>query len=126
MDVNGQAAPYIQYAYVRANSILKKVHFSIPEEGELEYTLSEQEIELINLFSKFQQEVEKAAKEMRPLLIANYAYEIAKAFSSFYNKCPVLNAELEIRNFRLRLVAASKQVIANSLGLLGIDVPDVM
>jgi len=126
MDVNGQAAPYIQYAYVRANSILKKVHFSIPQEEELRYTLTEQEIELINIFSKFPQEVERAAKEMRPLLIANYAYEAAKAFSSFYNTCPVLNAEPEIRNFRLRLVAASKQVIANSLGLLGIDVPDVM
>ena len=126
MDVNGQAAPYIQYAFVRANSILKKVHFSIPQEEELRYTLSEQEIELINIFSKFPQEVERAAKEMRPLLIANYAYEVAKAFSSFYNTCPVLNAEPDIRNFRLRLVVASKQVIANSLGLLGIDVPDVM
>jgi arginyl-tRNA synthetase len=126
MDVNGQAAPYIQYAYVRANSILKKVHFSIPQEEELGYTLSEQEIELINIFSKFPQEVERAAKEMRPLLIANYAYEVARAFSSFYNTCPVLNAEPGTRNFRLRLVAASKRVIANSLGLLGIDVPDVM
>ena len=126
MDVNGQAAPYIQYAYVRANSILKKVHYSIPQEEELGYTLSEQEIELINIFSKFPQEVERAAKEMRPLLIANFAYEVAKAFSSFYNTCQVLNAELVIRNFRLRLVAASKQVIANSLGLLGIEVPDVM
>ncbi len=126
MDVNGQAAPYIQYAFVRANSILKKVHFSIPEDNELGYTLSDQEIELINVFSKFPQEVERAAKEMRPLLIANYAYEAAKAFSSFYNTCPVINAEPEIRNFRLRLVAASKQIIANSLGLLGIDVPDVM
>lgn len=126
MDVNGQAAPYIQYAYVRANSILKKVHFSIPPEEELGYTLSEAEIELINMFSKFPQEVERAAKDMRPLLIANYAYDLAKVFSNFYNTCPVLNAEARVRNFRLRLVAAARQVIANSLGLLGIDVPDVM
>lgn len=126
MDVNGQAAPYIQYAYVRANSILKKVHFSIPPEEELGYTLSEAEIELINMFSKFPQEVERAAKDMRPLLIANYAYELAKTFSYFYNTCPVLTAETDIRNFRLRLVASARQVIANSLGLLGIDVPDVM
>ena len=126
MDVNGQAAPYIQYAYVRANSILKKVHFSIPPEEELGYTLSKAEIELINMFSKFPQEVERAAKDMRPLLIANYAYDLAKVFSNFYNTCPVLNAEAKVRNFRLRLVAAARQVIANSLGLLGIDVPDVM
>ena len=79
-----------------------------------------------NYLGKFSQEVERSAKEMRPLLIANYAYDLAKAFSNFYNTCPVLNAEEKIRSFRLRLVAAARQVIANSLGLLGIEVPDVM
>jgi arginyl-tRNA synthetase len=126
MDVNGQAAPYIQYAYVRANSILRKVDFEIPQDDEIGYALTESEIELINYFGKFSQEVERSAKEMRPLLIANYTYDLAKAFSNFYNNCPVLNAEANIRNFRLRLVAAARQVIANSLGLLGIEVPDVM
>jgi len=126
MDVNGQAAPYIQYAYVRANSILRKVHFSIPENVESGYTLSEAEIGLIDILSHFPQEVEKSAKEMRPLLIANYAFDLAKAFSNFYNQCPVLTAETEIRDFRLALTAASRQVIQNSLGLLGIQVPEVM
>jgi arginyl-tRNA synthetase len=126
MDVNGQAAPYIQYAFVRANSILRKVHFSIPENVESGYTLSEAEIGLIDTLSRFPQEVEKSAKEMRPLLIANYAYDLAKAFSNFYNQCPVLTAEAQIRDFRLALTAASRQVIQNSLGLLGIQVPEVM
>jgi arginyl-tRNA synthetase len=126
MDVNGQAAPYIQYAFVRANSILRKVHFSIPENVESGYTLSEAEIELIDTLSRFPQEVEKSAKEMRPLLIANYAYDLAKAFSNFYNQCPVLTAEAQIRDFRLALTAASKQVIQNSLSLLGIQIPEVM
>lgn len=126
MDVNGQAAPYIQYAFVRANSILRKVHFSIPENVESGYTLSIAEIELIDTLSRFPQEVEKSAKEMRPLLIANYAFDLAKAFSNFYNQCPVLTAEAQIRNFRLALTAASRQVIQNSLGLLGIQVPEVM
>lgn len=126
MDVNGQAAPYIQYAYVRANSILKKVQNIVPAREELLYTLSAAEVELINVFSKFSQEVERAAKDMRPLLVANYAYDLAKTFNSFYNTCPVLIAEREVRNFRLRLVAAAKQMISLSLDLLGIDVPDVM
>jgi arginyl-tRNA synthetase len=126
MDVNGQAAPYIQYAFVRANSILRKVHFSIPENVESGYTLSEAEIGLIDILSHFPQEVEKSAKEMRPLLIANYAFDLAKAFSNFYNQCPVLTAKTEIRDFRLALTAASRQVIQNSLGLLGIQVPEVM
>ena len=126
MNVNGQAAPYIQYAAVRANSILRKVQFSIPESADIGYNLTEDEVELIDLMARFPQEVERAAAEMRPLLIANYAYNVAQAFSNFYNKCHVLNAEAEVRDFRLRLSAASKQVISNALGLLGIEVPEVM
>jgi arginyl-tRNA synthetase len=126
MNVNGQAAPYIQYAAVRANSILRKVQFSIPESVDISYKLSEDEVELIDLLARFPQEVERAAKEMRPLLIANYAFSAAQAFSNFYNKCHVLNAEADVRDFRLRLSAAAKQVISNALGLLGIEVPEVM
>ena len=126
MNVNGQAAPYIQYAAVRANSILRKVQFSIPESADISYKLCEDEVELIDLMARFPQEVERAAKEMRPLLIANYAFSAAQAFSNFYNKCHVLNAEAEVRDFRLRLSAAAKQVISNALGLLGIEVPEVM
>ena len=126
MDVNGQAAPYIQYAAVRANSILRKVEFSLPESSEIGYELSIDEIELINLLGRFPQEVHRAAKEMRPLQIANYAFNLAKAFSNFYNTCPVLNAEENMKNFRLRLVSSSKQVLVNSLRLLGIQVPEIM
>jgi len=126
MNVNGQAAPYIQYAAVRANSILRKVQFSIPKSTDIRYNLTEDEVDLIDKLARFPQEVERAAKEMRPLLIANYAYDAAQAFSNFYNKCHVLNAEADVRDFRLRLSAASKQVISNALGLLGIEVPEVM
>lgn len=126
MDVNGQAAPYMQYAAVRANSILRKVQFSIPPTCEVVYTLTKDEVELVDYLTRFPQEVQRAAKDMRPLLIANYTFELAKAFSNFYNNCPVLSADDQIRDFRLRMVAAAKQVITNSLSLLGIDVPDVM
>jgi len=126
MDVNGQAAPYIQYAAVRANSILRKVQFSIPESCEVSYTLSKDEVELVDYLTRFSLEVQRAAKDMRPLLISNYAFELAKVFSNFYNNCPVLNAEDGVKDFRLRMVAAAKQVITNSLRLLGINVPEVM
>jgi len=83
-------------------------------------------VELVDYLTRFPQEVQRAAKDMRPLLIANYAFELAKVFSNFYNNCPVLTAEGSTRNFRLRMVAAARQVIANSLSLLGIEVPEVM
>jgi len=126
MDVNGQAAPYIQYAYVRANSIIKKFGDALPTASVPEYELTEAEIELIDLLARFPQEIQRAAKDLRPLLIANYSYDAAKAFSNFYNKCPVLTAEKNIRDFRLKMVNAFKQVIENSLDVLGIEVPEVM
>ena len=126
MNVNGQAAPYIQYAAVRANSILRKVQFSLPESEEIGYKLTKAEVELIDLLARFPKEVQRAAKELRPLLIANYSYDVARAFSNFYNTCPVLSADEKMMNFRLRLVASAKQTIINSLKLLGIEVPEIM
>jgi arginyl-tRNA synthetase len=126
MNVNGQAAPYIQYAAVRANSILRRVQFSLPESKDIGYKLSVDEVELIDLLARFSREVQRAANDLRPLLIANYSFEVARAFSNFYNKCPVLSADDETKDFRLRLVAGTKQVIINSLNLLGIKVPEVM
>jgi arginyl-tRNA synthetase len=126
MNINGQAAPYIQYAAVRANSILRKASFAIPQSEEIGFSLKHEEIELINLISRFSHEVKRAAEELRPLLISNYAYELAKAFNNFYTNCPVLKVNQNQRNFRLRLVAASMQAIANSLALLGIQLPERM
>ena len=126
LSVNGQAAPYIQYAGVRANSILRKVSNQIPVSQEISGELSEQEIQLIDYLARLPQEIQRAAKEMKPLLITNYAYEVARAFNDFYSACPVLQAENNIRDFRLRLVAATRQTIINSLTLLGISLPKVM
>ena len=82
---------------------------------------------MIELISRFPQTVEQAANEYRPLVMATYAYDLANAFHSFYHAVPVLQTEDEkIRNARLRLVAAAKQVIVNALRLLDIQAPDVM
>jgi len=126
LDFNGQAAPYIQYAYVRANSILRKVGGTLPGALTPEYDLSPAEVTLIELLSRLPNDVQRAAEEKRPLYIANLAYETAKAFNDFYNQCPVLTADAEVRSFRLRLVAAARQAIANSLALMGITAPEAM
>jgi arginyl-tRNA synthetase len=71
--------------------------------------------------------VEQAANEYRPLVMAQYAYDLANAFHSFYHAVPVLQAEdRHIRDARLRLVAAAKQVISSALRLLAIKAPEVM
>lgn len=126
LTFEGQAAPYIQYAYVRSNSILRKAGQQIPAESTAGFELSKQEVELIDLISRFSNEVSRAATDYKPMLIANYSFSLAQAFNDFYNTCPVLTAEEPARNFRLRLTAAARQAISNSLALLGIDSPEVM
>lgn len=126
LDFNGQAAPYIQYAYVRANSILRKAGGAIPSEHDFNYEMTRAEIQLVDWMSRLPTEVQRAAADFKPLNIASLAYELARSFSDFYTGCPVLQAPEPVRSARLRLVAAARQVIANALNLLGITAPEAM
>jgi arginyl-tRNA synthetase len=126
LDFNGQAAPYIQYAHVRAESILRRAGEDLPKDVSFPNQLEKAEIDLLELLTQLPNQVVRAAQEYRPLMIANLAFDLAKAFNDFYNTCQVLNTEPDVRAYRLRLVAAAKQVIATSLNLLGIKAPSSM
>lgn len=126
LDFNGQAAPYIQYAHVRAGSILRRAGEALPEAVDFPDQLEKAEVDLIELLTRLPAEVQRASEDFRPLVIANLAFDLAKAFNDFYNTCHVLNAEPTVRAYRLRLVAAAKQVLATSLNLLGIAAPSSM
>ncbi len=127
LNFDGHTAPYIQNAYVRANSILRKSSQELPVSASFGYDLVPHEIQLIDLLSRFSQIVQQAASEYRPLLIASYAYDLASSFHSFYHVVPVIQAENEIKRIsRLRLVAAARQVLGNALYLLVIEAPEVM
>ncbi|MDY6867290.1 MAG: arginine--tRNA ligase [Chloroflexota bacterium] len=126
LDFNGQAAPYIQYAHVRAGSILRKAGDDLPEETAFSGDLEKAEVDLIEIMTRLPDDVRRASAEFRPLIIANLAFEMAQAFNDFYNTCQVLNAPPEARDYRLRLVAAAQQVIATSLRLLGVKAPQMM
>jgi arginyl-tRNA synthetase len=126
LDFNGQAAPYIQYGHVRANSILRRLEEPLPASITPNYSLHPTEVQLVDLISRVPAEIQRAAAEQKTLNITNLAYDLAKAFNDFYNQCPVLKAEPEVRAARLRMVAAARQAIANCLALLGITAPEVM
>ena len=126
LDFNGQAAPYIQYAHVRANSILEKMEGPFPEALTPDYALNPAEIELIERISRIPDEIQNAARDRKPLHLTNAVYDLARSFNAFYRECPVLSAEDPVKSFRLRLVAAAKQTIANGLKSLGIEAPSVM
>jgi len=130
LSFDGRTGPYIQNAFVRANSILKKANFqanNASKASKFDYDLSKHEIDLIEQISRFPQTVEQAANEYRPLVMAAYAYDLANSFHSFYHAVNVMQTEDEkIRNARLQLVMAAKQTLENALRLLDIQSPDVM
>ncbi len=126
LNFDGHTGPYIQNAHVRANSILRKGE-GFPTSAKFDYELDGHEVQLIDLVSRFPSTVQLAASEYRPLIIANYAYELASTFHSFYHVVPVIQTEdLAVRAARLRLVAAARQTLANALRLLDIEAPQVM
>jgi arginyl-tRNA synthetase len=126
LSFDGHTAPYIQNAFVRANSIIKKAG-AVPAGAGFDHPLTSHEVQLIDLISRFPQTVQAAATEYRPLVIANYAYDLASTFHSFYHVVPVIQSETGAqREARLRLVAAARQTLANALRLLVIQAPEVM
>ncbi len=126
LSFDGRTGPYIQNAHVRAASILRKAG-DFPPDAQFGFALDPHEVELIELIARFPETVQQAANEYRPLVMANYAYDLANAFHSFYHAVPVIQAEdPATRAARLRLVAAAKQVICNSLALLDIQSPEAM
>jgi arginyl-tRNA synthetase len=126
LNFDGHTGPYIQNAHVRASSILRKAG-TLLESCDFDYPLTTHETQLIDLISRFPQTVQLAVKDYRPLVIANYAYDLANTFHSFYHVVPVLQAKSEpVRKARLRLVEAARQTLANALWLLDIAAPDVM
>lgn len=126
LDFNGQAAPYIQYASVRAASILRKSGEAIPPIPEVLPELHAAEIQLIELLTKISSTIQKSADEMQPMHVASLTYDLAKGFNDFYNQCPVLKVEGDERAFRLNLVKAVRQAIVNCLTVLGIIAPEAM
>lgn len=126
LNFEGETAPYIQYAYARICSIIRKNKNKVPSKADFSFLDKKEEIELIKKLSEFPNIVEKTANELRPSIIANYTYELAKQFNEYYHAHNILKEKDEIKNARLVLVDCVKQVLKNSLNLLGIEVLERM
>jgi arginyl-tRNA synthetase len=88
------------------------------------YDLEPKEIELVKKLSQFPEIVFNAYKNLNPSIIANYSYQLAQIFNEFYHACKVIGSEQEA--FRLALVQSFRQVLKNSLKLLGIETVEEM
>ncbi|MEZ4531272.1 MAG: arginine--tRNA ligase [Thermomicrobiales bacterium] len=135
LSFDGHAAPYIQYAHARACRILENARWDHDAAvgkaalGELSLDFGEihpAELALLQQIAALPEEVQRSADQYRPLLIANYVYELAKSFNDFYHACPVIHSQEPVRSARLALVDATRQALANGLGLLAIEAPSAM
>lgn len=126
LSFEGESCPYIQYAYARISSILKKNKSKINLKIDFSLLKEKEESELAKILSLFPETVLKATNELKPHLIANYFYLLAQKFNEYYHKHKVLKAEATTKDARLLLISALRQVIKNGLNLLGIDVLDKM
>jgi len=127
LDMQGDTGPYIQNAYVRIQSILRKAN---PDGKELTYnypTLAPIEKNLIMLLSSFPEVVRSAAAKYDPSEVASFNYKLGKTFHKFYHDMSIMKAESQdAKNFRIVLATAVGQVLAKGMNLIGIDMPDRM
>ena len=130
IDFNGNTGPFIQYTYARIRSILRKAQaegIAVPAQLGDNMPLNEKEIELIQKLNEFGAAVEQAGKDYSPSGIANYCYELTKAFNQFYHDYSILGADTEDEKI-VRLVLAQNvgKTLKNGMALLGIEVPERM
>lgn len=119
IDFNGNTGPFIQYTYARIQSLLSKAGALQTEIADIE--LNQSEKELIMQLTNFKTTVAKSAESLSPALVANYVYDLVKAYNSFYQNNPILNQEDEnVKQFRLNISDITAKTIKKSLELLGI------
>ncbi|WP_308003588.1 arginine--tRNA ligase [uncultured Chryseobacterium sp.] len=119
VEFAGNTGPFVLYTYARIQSVLSKANFEFKTTSDL--ALNEYEKELIMLLSNYKGTVEKAAELLSPAFLANYVYDLVKAYNSFYQSNPIISQEDEnLKQFRLNLSDLTAKTIKKSLGLLGI------
>jgi arginyl-tRNA synthetase len=125
LSLQGNTAPYLQNAYVRIRSIMRRMgeKFSPPAAVRL---TEPAEIQLAKKVCQFAEIVPQVLNDFRPNILANYLFELANSFHTFYEACPVLKAEEPSRYSRLALSDLTGRVLQRGLKLLGIDVPEKM
>jgi arginyl-tRNA synthetase len=128
LSFEGNTAPYLQYAYTRIRSIFRKAGVNSSELTSHIKIIENQEKTLALKLLQFESVIDQVAADCYPHTLCSYLYELASAFMSFYENCPVLkhNVSAETQSSRLKLCELSSETLACGLDLLGIEVMDRM
>jgi len=126
LSLDGNSGPYLHYVYARCQSIINnsdgKIKSVISDSG----VIDQEEMTLLRTISRFPETVVLSTTNLSPNLIANYLFELAQEFNSFYQKCPILKAPDDKKYLRLQITKAVGQIIKNGLYLLGIKTVEKM
>ncbi len=126
IDFNGNTGPFLQYTHARISSLLRKASPTAVSDL-ANYSLDPRETELLYLVAQYPRTVVAAAEARNPALVAQYLYELVKAFNGLYQNVSILHADTpEQVNFRLALTERVGTVLRKGLGLLGIEAPERM
>ena len=130
IDFNGNTGPFIQYTHARIRSIVRKAEeggVKLAGNGEWNVAMTEKERGVVKALHALPETVMAAAAAYSPAMIANYAYELAKAFNSFYQDTPILReSDEQTKAFRVQLCAFVANALKNTMNILGIEVPERM
>ena len=127
IDFNGHTGPFIQYSHARIKSILRKAEGRSTAWSWSDIAVDERSKELIQTLDRFPEAVQQAARNYSPAVVAQFAYDVAKAFNAFYQSNPILNAESDaLVAFRVELCRTTASALRRALEMLGIEAPDRM
>jgi arginyl-tRNA synthetase len=126
LALQGDTAPYLQYSTVRIRSIFRKLDAPFDASTAIITLTEPEEIHLARLHARFGELLPLIVEDFRPNLLANYLLELARAFHSFFEACPVLKSAAAVRASRLALCELSARILTTGLGLLGIKCPERM
>ena len=135
LSLHGNTAPYLQNAYVRIRSIFRKAEQTADQSGNATQSgqgamslrlIEPAELSLGKKLTQFGEVVPQVLNDFRPNILANYLFELANTFHTFYEACPVLKAEEPVRTSRLGVAGLAARVLKQGLQLLGIKVPEKM
>ena len=127
LNFNGETGPYVQYTYVRTQSVLKNVD-SIPQINNMNFNVlnNKEAIKVIKLIYNFQATIADAANKNEPSILARYLLDLAKAYSSFYNEYKIMSQIEEEKNARVYLTYMTGIILKTGMEILGIEMPDKM
>jgi len=123
---HGDTGPYLQYAHARTRGIMREAEEKGLAVGPVTVVAEPQEQTLALLLTRFGEFVELVGETLQPHRLCGYLYDLACAYSVFYENCPVLKSDGDVRASRLGLCQATSRVLALGLGLLGIEAPERM